>query len=224
MMLTDRTCIGNVGNMEPDIDTRDLWTEVLTKLSWSLRREDVPFGRLEMKREPLQKLAALIENHAGSDDMYMIERIVTGSHSNEYVEAWVNSLYAFKHLAPAVGTRWPLAEVSGAIRGTLPPKRRYEPIDFSETATFEAARPTVELVMAIISTNSSLMQSEFLKPSVDGTKELIEELKILIARHPDKASVIPGLIRERDFDRTNINEIGSLLDNSVAAPLLKGTL
>jgi hypothetical protein len=215
--------IATVRDMDIVTSNRDLWTEVLTKLSWSLRADALPAGRFRLERETLQKFLVLIDGFAGSDDPKFLASLFTGPRTNAYVTGEVNSLYAFKHLSVSLRSDMPLVDLHSAMRGLLPECDRLHAVDFSTPELFESSRPEIEAVMGILRTGSYLMDSAFLVRADDGSVSLTESMKALVAKHPDKAASMAGLIRARDFDSTHINAIEELLDNA-AAPLLEGTL
>jgi hypothetical protein len=215
--------IANVRDMETATNNRDLWTEVTTKLSWSLRADELPAGRFRLERETLQKLLVLLNDFAGSDDPKFLESTLTGPRTNAYVTGAINSLFAFKHLSVALRSDIPLVDLHCALRGLLPECDRLHAVDFSTPELFESSRPEMEAVMGILGTGSYFMESEFLIRTSDGSVMLTKGMKALVARHPDKAASMAGLIHTRNFDSTNINAIEELLDNA-AAPLLEGTL
>jgi hypothetical protein len=209
--------------MENATDNRDLWLEVIPKLSWSLLLNDLPNGRLRLERETLEKLLVLLEEFVGSDDPKFLERTLTGPRTNAYVTGVINSLYAFRNLSISLRSDMPLIDLHSAMRGLLPECDRLHAVDFSTPELFESSRPEIEAVMGILRTGSYLMDSAFLVRANDGSVSLTKGMKALVAKHPDKAASMAGLIRARDFDSTHINAIEELLDNA-AAPLLEGTL
>lgn len=216
--------IANVRDMETATnENRDLWTEVTTKLSWSLRADELPAGRFRLERETLQKLLVLLNDFAGSDDPKFLVRTLTGPRTNAYVTGEINSLYAFKYLATGILSDMPLIDLHGALRGLLPEYDRLHAVDFSTPELFESSRPEMEAVMGILRTGSYLMERSFLTRDVDGSVFLSDPMKAIVAKHPDKAATMAQLIHTRHFDRTDINAIEELLDNA-AAPLLEGTL
>lgn len=216
-------CVGKVRSMEQATENRDLWEEIVTKIKWSRRISDLPADRHLMPRESVLKLRELVYELTGEDDPQILEGLVFGTNrSHRYVTARVNSLYAFRHLTSERFSESPLFDVNLALNG-LPPKcDRDHAYDYSAPERFEECRPVMETVLGIVKFNSARLQREFFEPEV-GAFVLTKEMRALVAARPDKAHLIPGLIRDRDFTHNEISKIGELLD-TVTAPLLEGTL
>lgn len=210
--------------METAPDTSELWSSIIAKIGWSLRPLDLPADRTNVTRETLLKLESLIEEFSGEEDPKLIENLIFGRHrSHRFVTARINSLYAFRHLSTKRTSSMPLAELNMAVSAMVPECDRNNAFDLSSPEFYEASLPLMETMMGIYRYNSDRMIHEFFVYSNSGAYSLMPELRTLVSQHPDKASLIPGLIRDRNFDRNDIPEIGALLGN-VTAPLLEGSL
>lgn len=210
--------------MDTAQQNQDLWEEIMPTMSWSLRLEDLPSHRFTMPRESVLKLRELVYGLTGEDDPeFLIHLVVKSSHrSTRYVTCRVNSLYAFRHLAPARYFEYPLLELNNALNGLVPEYDRDIPYDYSEPERYAQSLPLMETLMGILRFRTLRLLSEFCKQEI-GSMSLSKELASLVAKHPDKAALIPAMLRDREFTRNDLSKIEEMLATE-SASLLEGTL
>lgn len=207
--------------MEHATDNRDLWEEIVPQLSRSRRIEELPADRFSMPRDSVLALRTLASEMTGEDDPQMLINLVFNSRyrTARYVAARVNSLNAYRHLAPNLYFDTPLIELNHALDGLVPLCDRDHAYDYSEPERYKEHLPLMKAMMGIMKFHSFRLERQF---TVQGMS-LCDELAVLVRKYPDKASVIPDLLYKRNYERHELSQIEELLATE-SAPLLEGTL
>lgn len=210
--------------MDKTLVNADLWGQIMSSLGWSaIWGKEMPADRGRISRDSLVKLSELIAGLTGEDDQRYLEHMVFGAHrSYRYVEARINSLYAFGYLAVS-SIEFPLASLSGAIDGIVPRCDRSHAIDHSLPGAYEAAKPLLEAVMGVLALNSYTAESEYLNRTDNGAVEAKPELSALVRNHPDKASLVAPLLYKRGYTINDMEKAGDILCDT-PSPLMEGAL
>ena len=211
--------------MDKTLGNADLWGQTMRSLNWSsVWGHYLPEDRVHVSRESLIKLSELISDLTGEDDPRMLEHLVFSSHrSYRFVEAKINSLYAFRYLAKMVRGEFPLANLSSALDGAVPRCDRTHAIDHSLPGQYEATRPVLELVMGVLALRSHVAETEYLIRTNTGAVEAKTELLALVRKYPEKAALIAPLLYKRGYTIKDMETVGDILDNT-PSPLMEGAL
>jgi hypothetical protein len=211
--------------METAVENRDLWEEIVPRMHYYQRIEDLPADRFLMPRDTVLKLRELTLDLTGEDDPDFLAHLVIRSkhRSHRYVTARINSLCAFRSLAPELYFDSPLTELNAAISGLAPRCDRDHAYDYSEPERYQQALPLMETVMGILRFHSYLMQPKFFDMLPGGEVSLKKDIAELVTKYPDKASQIPTMLYERNYQSYELFKIEELLATE-SASLLEGTL